>query len=470
MYKTTAAVFELHRKTGARLACSVERVLFDPRAHEPLADVAWEAAKAEAAIREIAQDADGALREGGWWPLHPLDDDGETPDAIHGVYFGAVGVLWALDHLVGAGLHEPGHDYARLATEALESYRHRPEFGAAEPGLFLGEGGIALVAFLLAPESALADRLAELVVVDPEGDTRELLWGSPGLLLVADEMLRRTGERRWADAWTAIAGYLLRERGERIASFWTQRLDGKSAEILGPAHGLAGIVAALARRPDLLASEQVAPDATAALAASVVREDGIANWPPTHGEPLHNGDGSIRTQWCHGAPGIVASAAALPPDPQLDALLVAGRRGADVGLWPAAQGRQHVPRDGRQRLRAAEALHPHGRRAVARPRPALRRARRRSGLRRPAAVRARPVQPVDRRPRNRRVSTTMHRRKVRHADARSLVTLSSAQGEYKQRLHGGASQGAAAHLQAGVATATELTPTRDEHPTVASAA
>jgi len=40
---------------------------------------------------------------------------------------------------------------------------------------------------------ALADRLSELVVVDPDGDTLELLWGSPGLLLIADAMLERTG-------------------------------------------------------------------------------------------------------------------------------------------------------------------------------------------------------------------------------------------------------------------------------------
>jgi hypothetical protein len=335
-------------ESAARRACSVRRVLFDPRGHEPLADAEWDAAKAGAAIREIARDADEALRKGEWWPLHPLDDDGQTPDAIHGVYFGAAGVLWTLDHVAVAGLHEPGHDYARLATEALDGYRRRPEFGAAAPSLFLGESGIALVAWLLAPEPALADRLAELVVVDPEGDTRELLWGSPGLLLIADEMLRRTNERRWAEAWTAIAGYLLRERGERVDHLWTQRLYGNTGEILGAGHGLAGIVAALARRPDLLAPEQVAAGATAALAASAVLEDGIANWPANHGEPLQKQDGTIRTQWCHGAPGIVTSAAALPPDPRLDALLVAGgeltwtagplRKGANLCHGTAGNG------------------------------------------------------------------------------------------------------------------------------------
>jgi lantibiotic modifying enzyme len=323
-------------------------VLFDPSAHEPLADVPWDAARAEAAIREIARDADDALRERDWWPLHPLDDDGQTPHEIHGVYFGAAGVLWALEHLARAGLHEPRHDYARMATDALESYQRRPDFGVAEPGLFIGEGGIALVAWLLSPEPALADRLAELVIVDPESDTRELLWGSPGSLLIVDAMLRRTSERRWATAWTAIAEYLLQARGERVAHLWTQRLFGSTSEILGPAHGLAGIVAALARRPDLLAPEHLAGDAAAALAADAVRENGMANWPPSHGEPLRKPDGAIRTQWCHGAPGIVASAAALPPDPQLDALLLAGaeltwaagplRKGANLCHGTAGNG------------------------------------------------------------------------------------------------------------------------------------
>jgi lantibiotic modifying enzyme len=323
----------------------VRRVLFDPRAHEPLADLPWDPAQARAAIREIARDADGALRDGDWWPLHPLDDDGHTPDVIHGVYFGAAGVLWALDQLAAAGLHEPRHDYAALAAEALASYRRRPEFGATEPGLFVGEAGIALVAWLLAPEPALADRLSELVVVDADRDTRELLWGSPGLLVIADTMVRRSGEPRWAEAWSAIATYLLRLRGERIPHLWTQHVFGTSAELLGPAHGFAGIVAALATR---LSPDELAPGATAALEAAAVQEHGLANWPPSQGEPLRKPDGTIRTQWCHGAPGMVTSAAALPPDARLDALLVAGaeltwtagplRKGANLCHGTAGNG------------------------------------------------------------------------------------------------------------------------------------
>jgi lantibiotic modifying enzyme len=321
--------------------------LFEPRVHEPLTDVAWAPEAVEEAIRSIARDADGALRREDWWPWHPLDSDGETPDAVHGVYLGAAGVLLALQRLAEAGLHEPGHDYARLATEALESYRRRPEFGGPTPSVWMGESGIALIAWLLSPSDGLADRLAELVVVDPEHDTLELMWGSPGLLLVADAMLERTGENRWATAWRAIAEHLLDRWSEGKPRVWTQHLYGEIATYLGPAHGFAGIVAALARRPGLLPAERIARDATATLAATAVRDDDHANWPPSLDRPLEDPRG-IRTQWCHGAPGMVASLAALPRDGELDELLRAGaelsyaagplRKGANLCHGTAGNG------------------------------------------------------------------------------------------------------------------------------------
>ncbi len=44
-----------------------------------------------------------------------------------------------------------------------------------------------------------------------------------------------------------------------------------------------------------------------------IEEDGLVNWPPLPGLQLGEGsrDGQIRTQWCHGAPGIVATLADL---------------------------------------------------------------------------------------------------------------------------------------------------------------
>ena len=206
----------------------------------------------------------------------------------------------------------------------VESYRRRPEFGASEPGLWLGEAGIVLVAWLLAPARSLEDRLAELVVVDPDNDTLELLWGSPGLLLIADVMLARTGDDRWQSAWLSIADHLMGQWGARVPGFWTQRIQGSSQEILGPAHGLAGVVDALGRRPDLLPRDRLVPGTAAVVEATAIREGALANWPPALDDPLVHSSGTIRTQWCHGAPGIVASLAALPQDDRLDPLLLAG--------------------------------------------------------------------------------------------------------------------------------------------------
>ena len=53
------------------------------------------------------------------------------------------------------------------------------------------------------------------------------------------------------------------------------------------------------------------------------RDGGLCQWPPTDEPPSK--PQPIRTQWCHGAPGMVASLASLAPaDEQLTELLVAG--------------------------------------------------------------------------------------------------------------------------------------------------
>ena len=151
------------RAFPSRPPIALRPVLFDPRAHEPLLEAEWSPAAVEAAIRRIARDADEAMREDDWWPVHPLDVEGETPDVIHGVYLGAAGVLWALDRLARAGLHEPGRDYGRLAARRPGQLPAAARVRRPAPSLWIGEGGIALVAWLLAPSHALADRLAGIV-------------------------------------------------------------------------------------------------------------------------------------------------------------------------------------------------------------------------------------------------------------------------------------------------------------------
>jgi lantibiotic modifying enzyme len=87
---------------------------------------------------------------------------------------------------------------------------------------------------------------------------------------------------------------------------------------------MAGIIAALARRPELMPLDALACATSQALAATAVREGTLANWSPARQERLEHRSGTIRTQWCHGAPGVVASLTALPHEDQLDSLLTAG--------------------------------------------------------------------------------------------------------------------------------------------------
>jgi hypothetical protein len=310
-------------------------MLFDPSMHEPAAGPAWDPAGAEAAIREIARDADAALRGGEFWPWHPLDFEDGDPDVVHGVYLGAAGMLLALQRLAEAGLHEPGHDYPRLAGDALESYLRQPEFEGPLPSMWMGEGGIALVAWLLAPEQRLLERLRDLVAAPPDQDTLELMWGSPGLLLIAEAIGA-------ADHARAIVDHLLGRWDTDAPGVWLQDLYGSKVAYLGPAHGFAGVVATLAAHGAPLET------AAATLSATAVREDDLANWPPTLGAPLVDQRGEIRTQWCHGAPGMVASLAALPRDDELDELLLAGgeltwaagplRKGANLCHGTAGNG------------------------------------------------------------------------------------------------------------------------------------
>jgi hypothetical protein len=253
-------------------------------------------------------------------------------------------MVWALARLSV----ESRLDHPRLAEDVLAGYLRDPEFDGPLPSLWMGEGGIALVAWLLSPGPEAADRMFELVVTPPAGDTLELMWGSPGLLLLADAMLERTGEARWATAWSAIAERLLEQRGARVPGLWTQPLYGSVQEFLGAAHGLAGSVAALARRPDLLPADRLLGATTRALAATAIRDGAQANWPPTPRQRLADRSGVIRTQWCHGAPGIVTSTAGLPGDDELDALLLAGgeltwaagplRKGANLCHGTAGNG------------------------------------------------------------------------------------------------------------------------------------
>jgi hypothetical protein len=286
-------------------------MLYSPESHEPLEPRAWGPDVAYTTIREIAADCEASF-ESLYWPVHPRDDEGDGP--FTSLYEGTAGVIYALDLLARRGLIDTTRDYVPVLEQAVEVYRAKPEFEqwAHPPSLLGGETGILLTLHRLAPSAEIAGRIAELVAANVEDPHHEFMWGSPGTMLAARAIDRldlwRESADRLRDAW-------------EDSGLWTQDLYGGTPQYLGPAHGFAGCVLALAHEPD----EDVHRRASATFKRFAVEEDGLANWPPIADAELVQRDGTIRVQWCHGAPGMVASLAEIARrDDEHERLLVAG--------------------------------------------------------------------------------------------------------------------------------------------------
>jgi hypothetical protein len=275
-------------------------MLFTPDAHEALAHEPWSAEKVRTAIASIVADAESAFNDG--WTMHPTDvEDGDDPAARwRTLYLGGAGVVAAFHRLAERGFVELRWDYVPYLERSLEAKPDVPDEDA-ERSLWNGETGIRLVLQRLAPSQANLERLSELIAANERDERCELMWGSPGTILAGRELgLDVTASIEWLHGRRDTEGV------------WAQRLsEHNPRRFLGPAHGFAGCVLAL--------GEVAAVSET--LQRFAVEEDGLVNWPPVTGMRLDaNGDGQIRTQWCHGAPGIVATLA-----PMLDEeLAIAG--------------------------------------------------------------------------------------------------------------------------------------------------
>jgi hypothetical protein len=322
-------------------------IVIDPARHEPLTQRAWDAARARVAIAEIVARTESAFHDDALWPAHPLDlEDGPLPQ-VKSLYLGAAGVIWALHELARAKAAQLQRDWSAIATSLADAYRAAPDFpeevAGPEPALWMGEAGILLVAHTLAPAPWQEHRLLAAVHANTHPGW-DLMWGCPGTMVAAQVMFERTGDPRWSAAWQAAANRLWSEWRDEL---WLHEIDGHRQHAFGPAHGFAGCVYALARGDLLDPARRTTLEqrAIATLARHARRADGLAQWPPTI-EPTSQPN---RTQWCHGAPGMVASLATLAPtDHTLDELLVAGgeltwragplRRGANLCHGTAGNG------------------------------------------------------------------------------------------------------------------------------------
>jgi hypothetical protein len=271
-------------------------VLWRVEAHEAVTEREWDPVLAAGAIRSIVADAEAAVTDGAW-PGHPLDELREDEVLLTSLYLGGAGMIWALSKL-GTSI-----DCRAAVAAALDRYRMAPDFGpnSHPPSLLMGEAGVLMVAETLGSPAADRERLRALVLANRDHRTRELMWGSPGTLLIA----RACGfEDEWRDSAELLYG-----RWDGSSERWMQDLYGRVYTFLGPVHGFAGNAHALRGFVD----EEILRERVARLLTrTAAREEGLVNWPPED-RPWAEVASSARVQWCHGAPGIVSTLGDLMP-------------------------------------------------------------------------------------------------------------------------------------------------------------
>jgi len=326
--------------------------LFDPARHEPLTTTVWSESAARSAVSRIADDALAAFTPEGLWPAHSLDDP-DPPDTRQlDIYYGAGGVIWALQQLRRVGAID--RDVDSGATLATLVERHREVIASwdnAHGSYLLGDTGLLLLRWQTTRDALTADALFATVEANLQHKALEALWGSPGSLLATIRMAELTGEPRWSDQL---------ERGLRIlwdamefddglgAWVWVQDLYGKRLRYLGAGHGFAGNIYPALRGAGLLPASLVegyAERALQTLSATAARNGHAVNWLPVH-DPA----GTLPEKWlvqdCHGAPGIVCRLAGAPRTLPWDELLLgageltwqAGPLGKGVGLCHGTAG------------------------------------------------------------------------------------------------------------------------------------
>jgi hypothetical protein len=196
---------------------------------------------------------------------------------------------------------------------------------AGHGSLLAGDMGTALVAMRLAPSAAMADLVYARADANTHLPIRELMWGMPGSMLACLFMSEMTNATRWRSLFEVQAARLLADLQETAnGPIWEQDLYGQHAKFLGPVHGYAGNMLPLLRGWDWLTEAQrsrVTDAIPRTLSRNAWRTESGTSWRPRVG-----GDQSPSLcQYCHGAPGMVATFADAPfKQPELETLLEQG--------------------------------------------------------------------------------------------------------------------------------------------------
>ena len=298
--------------------------LFQPDRHESVLATRWSETAARATIDEIAASTLSHFDPEKLWPAHPQED---VPVGVANVYFGATGVILALDHLKRSGAIDVAGDFRAALPSLVErdnSWLRNSPMGAYG-SLLMGDLGTQLAAMRVKPVHETIDRIYQRAGENNKLPLLELMWGTPGSMLACSFAHTLTEERRFKELYRSQAKRLLAGiEATQSPRLWRQDLYGKSVRNLGLVHGFAGNMAALFQgwswlsREQQKAAEQIAADM---LEATARHAGGRANWPANADLP----DAPMLCQVCHGAPGVVIALADAPfSSPGYERLLLEG--------------------------------------------------------------------------------------------------------------------------------------------------
>ena len=325
--------------------------LFDPVRHEPLIIEAWSTSDARICIEEIVNCAVQAYSPPHLFHPHPQDDFLTGKSIGTSPYVGAAGVFWGIVHLSAAGAVPDQREWVRPRLDAMIAAN--VDIGAGTGSLLFG-GILALVLRAgLAPKTAAKDLddVYACLTQASAGPVQEMMWGIPGGALLAEFLLRQTGDTRWQDLLRRQLDAVWHARIELpgIGLMWQEELYGSRTLYLGPVHGFAGQVLPLLRAFTLLSGEQqrvLRNEVPETLHRTALHDAQGINWPTTAvadwSQAPRSAVGTLSAclvQYCHGAPGIVTSFADIRTDilPGIDELM----RGGGELIWnagPLAKG------------------------------------------------------------------------------------------------------------------------------------
>jgi hypothetical protein len=183
---------------------------------------------------------------------------------------------------------------------------------AINGSLLFGDMGTALLVMRLAPSSAIAELVHTRANANTQLPIRELMWGMPGSMLACLSMSQMTAEARWRSIFEIQATRLLADLQETAEGpIWEQDLYDRHTKFLGPVHGYAGNMLPLLRGWDWLADDQrsrIVDAIPRTLSRNAWRTDTGTSW---RGSVAHDKPPWL-CQYCHGAPGMVATFADSP--------------------------------------------------------------------------------------------------------------------------------------------------------------